>query len=102
MCPPLISEGPGRARVCWEAPGKVLAPAQPPGVQKSPSPSRTTYSPLALGKVLLDLEADRRVDVPAEGCVSSDPVRAEGTPGLWEAVGMQPGLGQGTVYSDMS
>lgn len=61
--------------------------------------SRTTYSPLALGKVLLDLEADRRVDVPAEGCVSSDPVRAEGTPGLWEAVGMQPGLGQGTVYS---
>lgn len=32
-----------------------------------------THPPLALGKVLLDLETDRGVDVPVEGSVSINP-----------------------------
>jgi hypothetical protein len=59
----------------------------------------TTYPPFTLGKVLLDLEADRWIDVPMEGCVPVDPVDAGGDPVYWVAVDIQPGDGQGSVHT---
>lgn len=60
-----------------------------------PPPRRGPHPPLALGKVLLDLEADGRVDVPVEGCVPVNPVDAEGTPGEGWLQRCHQGLGRG-------
>ena len=62
-CAPLISQkGPGSSSVCRRPQGKPpapAAPAQPPGPRRPARLlERTTHPPLALGEVLLDLEAD--------------------------------------------
>lgn len=58
-------------------PWETLPPAPDRPASQGPGqhaqPLSTAHPPLALGKVLLNLEADRWIDVPVQGCVSINP-----------------------------
>lgn len=57
----------------WEThpPAPDRPATQGPG--QHAQPLSTAHPPLALGKVLLNLEADRWIDVPVQGCVPVNP-----------------------------